>query len=157
MIKSKELMREVLEHAYHPDSDVMKDTLNGKLEGYVVDCSLEDMSSVIEYPTLEWELNQAGQVQGGILCCMFDVAAGSLTGTVNELYFNPTVSLNVRFIRPAVHEDTVVIRTKIDNNGKTLVHMSAGAYSKKTGKILATCQSTFFNADNTDITKKAER
>lgn len=149
-------MLAVLDEAFSPTSFVMKDTLNGRLEGRAAECSLEEMSSVIEYPTLEWELNQAGQVQGGILCSMFDVAAGSLTATVNELLFNPTVSMNVRFIRPAVHKDIIVVRSKIDHNGKTLVHMSSGAYSKKSGKLLATAQLTFFNADNTDITEKAE-
>ncbi|MCI2063083.1 MAG: PaaI family thioesterase [Eubacteriaceae bacterium] len=148
MVKDQKTMWDKLCGALDPDGFDMRNSFNGRLEPHPVGCSLEEMTSEIEYPILEWELNQAGQVHGGILCTMFDISAGSLAKIVNELEFNPTVSLNVRFIRPAMHGDTAVIKTVIESNGRTLVNMSGRAFSKNSGKLLATAAVTFINTDN---------
>lgn len=147
MVKDQDTMWKNLQANLDLENIDMKNSFNGKLEPRPTGCSLEKMCSTVEFPALDWELNQAGQVHGGILCTMFDISAGSLAKTLNEVKFNPTISIDVKFLRPAMHGDTVIINTKVNANGRTLAHMYAEASSKETGKILATAVAVFMNKD----------
>jgi acyl-coenzyme A thioesterase PaaI-like protein len=57
--------------------------------------------------------------------------------------------LDVKYVRPAVVGDTLVGTAKATSTGRRITQLTAEAYSKDTGKLIATAASVYMNVDTT--------
>lgn len=117
--------------------------VNARLEGRYIGCVGSEKSLTVEFPVLEWETNYYGKLHGGIICTMLDHTSGMaavcfLGGS------NPTVDIDVHFLRKAELGDTLVCKAQLEFAGSKIVHIRAELLSKQSGKTVATSLATHF-------------
>ena len=131
-----------------------KDQICGMLQSIRVGCSFEDKSLSLGFPVLPWQTNRAGLLHGGIICTAMDMTAATLARFFAGENYCPTVSLDVKYIRPVEVGDTMIVTVKGTAVGRRITQIQAEAVSEKTGKLVATGASVFMNVD---IVKEREK
>jgi uncharacterized protein (TIGR00369 family) len=125
-----------------------KDKINGIIDGRLVECSYEDKTLVMSYPIVPWQANRGDGIHGGILSTMIDSAIAVLARFyAGEQNYAPTVSLDVKFVRPAKVGDTLLTHVKATATGRRISQFTCEVYSKNTGKLIATAASVYMNVD----------
>ncbi|MCQ2548243.1 MAG: PaaI family thioesterase [Clostridia bacterium] len=145
-ISSNEILREEMEAAIVRANED-KTMMNGMLGGKLVDCDYEEKSATIEYETQHWENNRAGYVHGGIIASILDLTMGDLSITYSDEVWTPTVNLQVSYVRPIKMGDAILCKAYVVSDGKRLNQMRSEAYSRDTGKLLATATGVYFCTD----------
>lgn len=115
--------------------------VNAKLEANYKEINAEERSLVIEFPVLQWEVNYAGILHGGLICTMLDHVSG-MTATCFLDKWTPTVSMDTHFLRKAEVGDTLIGKGWLDFFGNRAIQLHAQLVSAKTGKVVATSSST---------------
>ena len=136
-----------IEKTMHENNVVQKDTLNGLLKGRPAGCSFEDKTLTFEFPVQEWQANRVGRLHGGMICSVFDLTIAALARFYARENFAPTVSLDVKYVRPVNVGDTIVVRAKATSTGRRITQLTGEAYSRETGKLVATAASVYMNVD----------
>ncbi len=124
-----------------------KNTVNGMMRSEGAGCSFEDKTLTFAFPVQPWQANRVGNMHGGIICTALDLTIAALARFYAGEYFAPTVSLDVKFIRPVAVGDTMLVTAKATATGRRITQLTCEAYSKKTGKLLATGASVYMNVD----------
>ena len=83
-----------------------------------------------------------------------DMTAATLARFFAGENYCPTVSLDVKYIRPVEVGDTMIVTVKGTAVGRRITQIQAEAVSEKTGKLVATGASVFMNVD---IVKEREK
>ncbi|MDO4869423.1 MAG: PaaI family thioesterase [Bacillota bacterium] len=109
--------------------------------------SYADKTLTFEFPVQAWQANRVGKLHGGIICSAFDLTIAALARFYARENFAPTISLDVKYVRPASVGDTLVVTAKATSTGRRLTQLTAEACSKTTGKLIATAASVYLNAD----------
>ena len=122
-------------------------TLNGMMKSENAGCSFKDKTISLAFPVQEWQANRAGMIHGGIICTAFDMTIAATARFYAGKNFAPTVSLDVKYIRPVEIGDTIIVTAKATATGKRITQLTGTAYSKKTGKQVATAASIYLNID----------
>lgn len=99
--------------------------LDFKLEGFK-----ENEEICLSFPVSAWQLNPMGHMHGGMICTAFDITMGCLSYACNGGHPNPTVDLQVRFIRGVREGDTLYIRARVLYAGSRIIQVEAHAYLK---------------------------
>ena len=115
-------------------------------EGYG---SYADKTLTFEFPIQDWQANRVGNLHGGIICSAFDMTIAALARFYARENFAPTISLDVKYVRPASVGDTLVVTAKATSTGRRITQLTAEAHSKSTGKLVATAASVYMNVDTT--------
>lgn len=115
--------------------------VNAKLEANYKEVNAEERSLVIEFPVLDWEVNYAGILHGGVICTMLDHVSG-MTATCFLDKWTPTVSMDTHFLRKAEIGDTLIGKAWLGFFGERVIQLNAQLVSAKTGKVVATSSST---------------
>ena len=131
-----------------------KDQICGMLQSIRIGCSFEEKSLSLGFPVLAWQANRAGLLHGGIICTAMDMTAATLARFFAGENYCPTVSLDVKYIRPVEVGDTMIVTVKGTAIGRRITQIQAEAVSEKTGKLVATGASVFMNVD---IVKEREK
>lgn len=121
--------------------------INGMMRVEAVGCSAEEMSMTFKFPVLEWQKNRVGLMHGGAICAAFDFSMAALARFCSVANWAPTVSLDVKYIRPAEVGDFVILKTEATAVGKRIIQLTGKAVSEKSGKIIATAASVFSCVD----------
>lgn len=124
-----------------------KDIVNGMMKSSRGECSYEDRSLSLEFEVQPWQANRAGQIHGGMICTAFDITMAALARFYAGENFAPTVSLDVKYLRPVKIGDTLVVKATATATGRRITQLTAEACSKETGKLVATAASVFLNVD----------
>lgn len=124
-----------------------KDSVNGMMKSKIVGCSYEEGTITFGFPLQSWQVNRAGMLHGGIICVAFDMTIAALARFYAKENFAPTVSLDVKYLRPVDIGDELLVTAKAVATGKRLTQLICEARSKKTGKLVATGASVYLNVD----------
>lgn len=146
MDKQKQLEAHMAKTMKENNIDQAK-TVNGLMQSEYVDCSYEDKTITMKFPVLSWQANRVGGFHGGTVCIMFDIAIAALARFFAGTDFAPTVSLDVKYIRPAAMGDEILVKAKAIATGKRISQFTAEATNAANGKLLATAASVFLNVD----------
>ena len=145
--EGQKLMEKHMEETMYQNNIEQEDRINGMMMCSAGTCSFEEQALTFEYPVKNWMVNRVGQLHGGIICTAFDQVIAAVARFYAGENFAPTVSLNVNYVRPMMEGDTLVVTAKATSIGKRLTHLAGDAYSKKTGKLIATATAVHMNID----------
>lgn len=122
---------------------------NGQMKGQYTDCSFAEKSITFEFPTFKNQANRVGSLHGGAFCGAFDMVVTALARFYAGSPFAPTMSLDVKYIRPVQIGDTFVVKAKATAVGKRVIQIACEGFSKKSGKLVATAASICLAIDTT--------
>ena len=132
-----------------------RELINGMMKMEIGGCSYEEKSLTFAFPVQQWQANRAGTLHGGIICTAFDITASALARFFAGENFAPTVSLDVKYVRPAKVGDRLLVTARATASGKRITQLTCEAYSKDSGKLVATGASVFLNVDT--MKEKAQK
>lgn len=124
-----------------------KDTLNGMMKSSEGGCSFENKTLTFEFPVQQWQANRVGNMHGGMICTAFDLTIAALARFYAGENFAPTISLDVKYVRPVKVGDVMVIKATATATGRRITQLTGEAYSKDSGKLVATAASVYMNVD----------
>lgn len=145
--EGQKLLEEHIEKTLRENNVDQKDTMNGMMKSRAGECSYKDRSLTFEFPVQPWQANRAGQIHGGMICTAFDITMAALARFYAGENFAPTVSLDVRYVRPVMIGDVLIVKVTATATGRRITQLTGEAYSKDTGKLSATASSVFLNVD----------
>lgn len=145
--EGQKLMETHVEKTLYENNVQQKDTLNGMMKGKAAGCSFEEKSLSFAFPVQQWQANRVGNLHGGIICTAFDITIAALARFYAGENFAPTVSLDVKYVRPVEVGDELVVVAKATATGKRITQLTAEAVSGKSGKLVATAASVYLNVD----------
>lgn len=122
---------------------VHEGTINGMIEPAFEECNFEEDTITISFKILKWETNRIGILHGGVTAAAFDYTMGLLSRFYSETNFSPTVSLEIKYIRPVELGDTLIVKARVISKGRKVMHLTAEGTLKSTGKIAASGASIF--------------
>ena len=145
--EGQKLLEKHVEKTLHENNVIQKDTLNGSMKGRNGGCSYEDQSLTFVFPTEEWQANRVGNLHGGMICTAFDMTIAALARFYAGENFAPTVSLDVKYIRPVKIGEEFEVTARATLAGRRITQLTAEARSRREGKLVATAASVYLNVD----------
>lgn len=142
-------MEEYLEKTMYENNVKQEQTVNGMMKSVKIGCSGEEQSITLGFPVQEWQANRAGMMHGGIICTAFDITAAAIARFCAGENYAPTISLDVKYIRPAQVGDMLLVTAKATAAGRRITQIVCEAESKNTGKLVATAATVYMNVDTT--------
>ena len=149
ILEGQKAMESHLKKTLYENNVIQKDVVNGLMKSTGGECSFEDKTFTLEFPVQDWQANRVGHLHGGIMCTAFDITIAALTRFFTGENFAPTISLDVKFIRPVSVGETILVIAGATFTGRRITQLTGEAYNKKSGKLIATAASVFLNADTT--------
>lgn len=134
-------MERVLKQALRPAAE--KKNINDYLELLFVSCSAKDHSVTLEVYADDWKLNPSGNLHGGMISTVIDVATGLLTRYYRATHKCATAQLSVNFLRPVPGGSHLRVTASADKVGRRLVFLRAEASVVETGKLAATATANY--------------
>ena len=136
-----------VEKTLYENNVEQKETVNGMMRSEKVSCSFEDRTITFGFPVQPWQVNRVGNMHGGVICVAFDLTIAALARFYARENFAPTISLDVKYIRPVMTGDTLIVTARATSTGRRITQLTCEAYSKETGKLAATGASVYMNVD----------
>lgn len=135
------------ERTVYENNEKQKELINGMMKTETAGCSFKDKTLTFAFPVQPWQANRIGHLHGGIICTAFDITIAALARFYAGENFTPTISLDVKFIRPVKVGDRMLVTAKAVATGRRISQLTCEAYSETTGKLLATGASVYMNVD----------
>ncbi len=143
--ETKEL-EELLREAVSRSCGGEEQRLNQMLDPSFQSCG-DDGTITLSFGIDEWELNPRGELHGGAIAAMFDLALGIVTRCVSRKDNIATTDMSISYLRRVERDDTILITIKVQKNGRQMVRLYGEAHSGKTGKIVASAQCSYMNLE----------
>lgn len=137
------------------NNEAQKDYINGMMRAEEYACSFEEKSMTFAFPVQGWQSNRVGVMQGGMVSVAFDITVSALARFFAETQYIPTVSLEVKYLKPIILEDTLLVKAKAVSLGKRISHFYLEGSSQKSGKLLVTGSAVYLNIDSQGQSKAA--
>jgi acyl-coenzyme A thioesterase 13 len=99
--------------------------------------SVEEKSIEFQFLVRKDMTNPVGMLHGGVSSGMIDDCVGINFFILALDYFYPTINLNVEFFNPAFEGETVVVKTQVVKQGKTIINIKADVINETTQKLVA--------------------
>lgn len=109
-------------------------TIMEMMEMELIESSYQEKSITLRFPVMDWQINPIGTLHGGISATAADDAGGLLTQVVSMTGITPTVYLNTSYLSPVKEGDSLIVKAKIERQGKRLVHVHAEGWAESTGE-----------------------
>lgn len=148
-MSSQREMEAYLDKTMYENNEKLKDVINGMMKSEKIGCSYEDKSITLGFPVQPWQANRAGMMHGGAICTAFDITAAAIARFCAGENYAPTISLDVKYIRPVQLGDTMLVTAKATAAGKRITQIVCEAKSRDTGKLVATAATVYMNVDTT--------
>ena len=136
-----------VERTLEENNIAQKDSINGMMKSRKAGCSYEDSTITFGFPVQSWQVNRVGKLHGGIIAVAFDMTIAALARFYAGENFAPTISLDIKYVRPVEVGDTLLVTAKAVAAGKRITQLTCEAVSSKTGKTAATGASVYMNVD----------
>jgi len=149
-ISGQQRFEEFVDETMREYNEDYKDLIIGMMKAQRAACSFEDKTLILEFPIQPWQVNKAGTFHGGMMCTAMDMTVAVLTRFYAGKNFTPTVSLDVKYVRPAKAGETMLVKALITSGGRRITQLTCEAYNSKTGKLLATGASVYLNVDTAE-------
>lgn len=124
-----------------------KNLINGMMRAEAAGCSYEDRTLSFAFPVQKWQTNRVGTLHGGMIATAFDLTVAALARFFAGENFAPTVSLDIKYVRPAKEGDAIVVTARMVSAGRRISQLVCEAVDKATGKVIATGASVYLNID----------
>lgn len=124
-----------------PGGDKMSDKMDKCIK--FVSADNEKKEYEVEVKIEKWMENPRNELHGGVCCTLFDTTMGHAAAAAVTSRKMATVDLYTNFIARMPGTETLVIKTRIIKAGRTFIRVSAEAYSKESGKLIASSASNF--------------
>ena len=134
-----------------------KDLINGMMQADDAGCCFADKTITFAFPVQPWQANRAGHLHGGIICTAFDITIAALARFLRAENYAPTISLDVKFIRPVKVGDRMLVTAKAVATGRRITQLTCEGYSEQTGKLVASGASVYMNVDTTKEHQNSEQ
>ena len=145
ILRSQDDLDAFLELTEKHNNETLKGTISGMMLIENLIGSFRRKWLKMTFPIQEWQANRIGQLQGGVYAVAMDVAASTLARCFNGTDFSPTVDMAVKYYRPVMIGDKIIVKAKILELSKTFTHIYCEARSQNTGKLVATANTTFMS------------
>lgn len=142
-------MEEYLEKTMYENNVQQEQTVNGMMKSIKIGCCSDENSITLGFPVQEWQANRGGMMHGGIICTAFDITAAAVARFCAGENYAPTISLDVKYIRPVQVGDTLLVTARATAAGRRITQIVCQAESKNTGKLAATAATVYMNVDTT--------
>lgn len=142
-------MEAYLDRTMHENNVNQEDTVNGMMKSVRIGCSYKEKSITLGFPVLEWQANRGGMMHGGVICTAFDITAAAVARFCAGENYAPTISLDVKYIRPVQLGDTMLVTARATAAGKRITQIICEAKSQDTGKLVATAATVYMSVDTT--------
>lgn len=140
-------LEEHLARTMQENNEQQADTFNGMMQSEAAGCSYDDGTLSLAFTVQDWQVNRVGTIHGGVICTAFDMTIAALARFYAGKNFAPTVSLDVKYIRPLKVGDVMVVTAKATSAGRRIIQLTGKAVDRKTGKLVATAASIYLNVD----------
>ena len=111
-------------------------------------CDFDNRSAVFSHTTLEGELNFRKTMHGGIICWLADTSMGTLSQAYAQTD-NPTLDMDVNFIKPIFEGDKLLIKASINSVGGHIITSECKIFVASGSEeiLAATSSGSFFRLD----------
>lgn len=117
--------------------------LNALLNPRPLACDYDAGTSTISYRVQPWQRNPYGDAHGGAIASMFDTAMGITAHWMAGGLRTTTVDLMVNYIAPMPCGDDMIVRSRVQKAGRTLIRVTAEASSASNDRLIATASANF--------------
>ena len=149
-------LEEFAEKTLYENNVVQKDLINGMMRMETGGCSYGDRTLTFIFPVQPWQANRAGDLHGGMISTAFDITLAALARFLAGKNFAPTLSLDVKFIRPVSVGDTLEVTARATAAGRRITHLTGEAVSGTTGKLVASAATVYMNVDTAQERKSGK-
>lgn len=147
MDEGQKKLEEYMKRTLYENNVCQKELINGMMKAESAGCSYEEGTMSFAFPVQKWQTNRVGNLHGGMIATAFDITIAALARFYAEKNFAPTVSLDIKYVRPAREGDTVIVTARRISAGRRISQLVCEAKDRDTGKIIATGASVYLNAD----------
>ena len=140
-------LEEHMKRTLYENNVCQKELINGMMKAESAGCSYEEGTMSFAFPVQKWQTNRVGNLHGGMIATAFDITIAALARFYAGKNFTPTVSLDIKYVRPAKEGDTVIVTARRISAGRRISQLVCEAKDSATGKIIATGASVYLNAD----------
>ena len=141
---------ESLEHLVNRRLDYLQkhlpDTISAMVNLQLVKCDVERNEYIIKGTPAPWMINFHGTLHGGMCATFVDQAMGHMAFCLKPgPGICPTIDMNVKYHRPLMADDDIVMHVHLVSRTKTLMYMSCEAYrAGAPDKICISATATYF-------------
>jgi uncharacterized protein (TIGR00369 family) len=105
------------------------------LKGKVI--SVEEKTIEFQFIVRKEMTNPVGMLHGGVISGMIDDCMGVNFFILGLEYFYPTINLHVEFFNPASEGETVLVKTQVIKQGRTIINIKADVINENNKKLVA--------------------
>ena len=145
--EGQKLLETHVEKTIYENNVVQEDQLNGMMKCSDAGCSFAEQTLAFAFPVQPWQSNRVGNLHGGVICTAFDMTIAALARFYAGENFAPTVSLDVKYIRPVKVGDELIVTAKATATGRRISQLTAEAVIADSGRLAATAASIYLNVD----------
>ena len=141
---------ESLEHLVHRRLDYLQkhlpDTISSMIRLEMMEIHEETNEFLIKGYPAPWMVNFNGTLHGGICATYVDQAMGHIAFCLKPgPGITPTIDMNIKYHRPFMTDDVIIMRVKKLSQTKTLICMSCEAYREgEPDKVCISASATYF-------------
>lgn len=116
----------------------MPGTINAMMGMELV--SIDEVHQEVQFlfPVQEWQLNPMGTMHGGMVATLADMAMGCLSYALNGGHPNPTIELQVRYLKGIKEQIPLLVKVTSLHTGKRMIQAKADIYQKQEFMAMAT-------------------
>lgn len=140
---SQEAMEAYMEQTVRENHVDQAGRINAMIRPEYVSCSFDEKKAVLRYPAQDWQANRMSVVHGGIITTCMDNAMAILNMFLAGEYFTPTLTMEMKFLRPMPLGADMLITVEAIAAGKNIAHMRSEVINEATGKPVAVGTATF--------------
>ena len=141
------MLEDYVDKTMEENSGEYSSLINGMMKAEKHSCSYEDRTLTFAFTIQPWQVNRAGHLHGGLMCTALDMTMAVLVRALSGQNFAPTVSMDVKYIRPIKLGETMLVTVKANAMGRRITHLTCESRNSSTGKLLASGAGVFMNVD----------
>ena len=109
--------------------------------------SVEEKAVKFEFEIRKEMTNPVGMLHGGVTAGMIDdcICVNFMVLGLEKFY--PTINLYIDYFNPVFENQTVIVTTKLEKLGKTIINIKAEVINKNTSKIVAQASANLAMSD----------
>ena len=106
-------------------------------------CSEKEQTITIEFPVLEWQLNEHDTMHAGLIATAFDEALGIFAAYLGNGKSTVSINISLNYLKPVPMNDSILITAKATSLGRKLITVSGECHLKSNGLLTNTALATF--------------
>lgn len=124
----------------------LPDTISSMIRLEMLSCDEEKNDYVIKGTPAPWMVNVHGTLHGGLCATYVDQAMGHMAFCLKPAPgTTPTIDMNMKYHRPLMCDDEIIIHVHKVSQTKSLICMSCEAYrASAPDKVCITASATYF-------------